>query len=333
MVCTLRSKDLGGSYLKRRGIAVRYLGLGKYSPSNVRAITEMIIQEKAELIHLHGYSAANFGRMASKKTGVANVVHEHAVLKTLPHQFVADLLLRSATDAAVAVSENVKRFMIRSRSIPERKIRVIWNGIDLAKFKRLAEEAIAGKKKELNIPIGAPVIGTVTRLREEKGVEHLIRAIPVINRAVPEAFFLIVGDGPLRSQLADLTQTLRAGRQTLFLGFRDDVADLLSLFDVNVIPSLTEGFPLSLIEGMCIGTPIVATAVGGINEIGVEGENVLFVRPKSADEIAHKVIHLLKDSAMREKFRQSGRRLSQKFGIENNATKLRLLYDELTTHC
>ena len=147
VVCTLRNADPGGGYLERRGIGVRYLAFGKYSLANVKAISEIIIQEKADLIHLHGYSAANFGRMASKKTGVANVVHEHAVLRTLPHQFVADLLLRSATDAAVAVSENVKRFMIRSRSIPESKIRVIWNGIDLKRFKRLAEDAIAEKKE------------------------------------------------------------------------------------------------------------------------------------------------------------------------------------------
>ena len=333
VVCTLRNADPGGCYLERSGIGVRYLGFGKYSLANVKAISALINREKTDLVHLHGYSAANFGRMASRKTGIANVVHEHAVLRTLPHQFAADLLLRSSTDSAIAVSENVKKFMIRSRSIPARKIRVIWNGIDLRKFTRIANEAIQEKKRELNIPIGVPIVGTVTRLRKEKGVEHLIRAIPIIHNAVPEAFFLIVGDGPLRGKLADLSQALNVERQTRFLGFRDDVADLLSLFDINVIPSLTEGFPLSLIEGMCIGTPIVATAVGGINEIGVEGENVLFVRPKRADEIAHKVIHLLKDSTMREKFSQSGRRLSQKFGIESNATKLRQLYDDVITNC
>ena len=332
LVCTLRNPDPGGSYLEKRGMRVLYLGFGKYSPANVKAIADMINREKADLVHLHGYSAANFGRMASRRTGIANVVHEHAVLRTLPHQFVADLLLRSYTDAAIAVSENVKRFMIRSRSIPERKIRVIWNGIDLKKFTRIADDAIERKKNELRIPIGVPVVGTVTRLRKEKGVEHLIRAIPIIHDAVPEAFFLIVGDGPLRSKLEDLCTALNVERQIGFLGFRDDVADILSLFDINVIPSLTEGFPLSLIEGMCIGTPIVATAVGGVKEIGVEGENVLFVRPKNADEIAHKVIQLLKDGTMRDKFRQNGRRLSQKFGIESNAAKLRQLYEDVITN-
>ena len=146
---------------------------------------------------------------------------------------------------------------------------------------------------------------------------------------MPEAFILIVGDGPLRSKLADLTQKLQVERQTLFLGFRDDVADLLSLFDINVIPSLTEGFPLSLIEGMCIGTPIVATRVGGIREIGVDGENVLFVPPKNPEEIARKAIRLLNDRTLREKFKHSGQNLSQKFGIESNATKLRHVYDDV----
>lgn len=330
VVCTLRSDDPGGSYLERRGIGVRYLGFGKYSYSNVKAISELIKQENIDLVHLHGYRAANFGRIASRRSGVANVIHEHAVLRTLPHQFVADLLLRTATDSAIAVSENVKRFMIRSRCIPGKKIRVIWNGIDLKKFARIPAEKIEKKKRELNVPIGVPIIGTITRLRQEKGVEYLIRAIPMIHKAVPEALFLIVGDGPLLKRLMDMTRVLGVEPWTRFLGFRNDVGELLSIFDINVIPSLTEGFPLSLIEGMCVGTPIVATEVGGVSEIGEDGENVLLVRPRNEDEIARKVTHLLNDCSMRKKLSYRGQRLSEKFGIENNAIKLKQLYDELT---
>ena len=187
------------------------------------------------------------------------IVHEHAVLPIVPHQFLADLLLKKITDAAVAVSGNVRDFMIRGRRIPPEKIRVIGNGIRLADYQRGDSTFIRRKKTDLGISQEYQVVGTVARLRKEKGVEYFIRAVPSVLAVRPNVTFVIVGDGELRASLETLAETLHISSNLIFLGFRSDVAELLSIFDVNVIPSLTEGFPLALVEAMAAGNAIVAS--------------------------------------------------------------------------
>jgi hypothetical protein len=122
-VLTLRKPDIAGKYLEDQGIKVYYQNHRKVSIK--KGIMDLMDREKADIVHLHGYSAANFGRIAARKKGVKNIVHEHAILKVLPHQYLADFLLRNLTDSAIAVSNSVKEFMVRGRNIPEEKISVI----------------------------------------------------------------------------------------------------------------------------------------------------------------------------------------------------------------
>jgi glycosyltransferase involved in cell wall biosynthesis len=331
-VCTLRKPDPAGQTLEGNGIRVIYLGGGKYSSKNIGRIAELLHQERADIAHLHGYRATNFGRIASRKVRIMNIVHEHAALGLLPHQYLADLILRNCTDAAIAVSESVKKFMIRVRHIPPSKIRVIWNGIILADYKKRDKATCYKKKFELGIPEGAPVIGTVTRLREEKGIEYFIRAIPAILKEFPAAMFLIVGDGPLKKSLEDMARDLGVAQQIKFLGFRIDVPELLSILDVNVIPSLKEGFPLSFVEAMSVGNAIVASEVGGMLEIAHDSRSVLFVRPADSQEIAARVLFLLKNPTIANGMSGEAMRLSETFSVEKNASKIGELYVNLVTH-
>jgi glycosyltransferase involved in cell wall biosynthesis len=329
IVCTLRKHDPAGKLLEKKGIRVYYLEFGKFSFKNIKGIIKLLEKEKVDILHLHGYSAANFGRIASRKTGVINVVHEHAVLRTLPHQYIADLILRNFTDIGVAVSENVRDFMIRSRSIPSKRITVIRNGINIDKFRKSDDKTIEKKRRELEVPESVRIIGTVTRLRKEKGVEYFIKAMPYILKEFPDVNFLIVGDGALRTQLESLARNLSISEKIRFLGFRSDIVELLSIFDINVIPSLTEGFPLSLVEAMALGNPIVATEVGGMKEIAKDGENVLFVPPKNPLEIGEKVNFLLKNPMLSERLSISAKQLSKEFSIEKSTKLIEELYINL----
>jgi glycosyltransferase involved in cell wall biosynthesis len=114
-----------------------------------------------------------------------------------------------------------------------------------------------------------------------------------------------------------------------FLGFRDDIVELLSLFDINVIPSLTEGFPLSLVEAMALGNVIVATEVGGMKEIAEDGRNVLFVHPKNPLEIGEKVLLLLRNPKLSETLSISAKLLSKEFSIEKSIDFIDELYLKL----
>ena len=327
-VCTLRSPDPAGSYLEEMGIKVYYLGHGKISPANITGIAKLIQTERADIVHLHGYSAANFGRVAARLKGIPNIVHEHAVLKVLPHQYIADKLLARLTDVAIAVSGNVKEFMIHSRSIPQHKIRTIGNGIQLDKYNKIDEILKQKKRHELGIEDNVKIVGTVTRLREEKGNEYLIRALPMVLEQGLDFTLLIVGDGPLRSELERLVIDLGVDGVVQFLGFRSDVPELLSLFDIQVIPSLTEGFPLCLAEAMAAGNAIVASEVGGMKEIGRDGNTVLFIPPKDPQSIAEKIVYLINNDHIAMKLSDNAVNYSTTFSIENSVRHLQQTYVE-----
>ena len=328
-VCSLRNPDPSGEYLEKKGVSVHYLDHGKFSVKNITGITNLIKQNKVDIVHLHGYSSANFGRIAARRKGILNIVHEHAVLKVLPHQYMADLLLRRYTDAAVAVSGNVRDFMIKARSIPESKISIIWNGIRNDKFKKSDQTDIKMKRLELGIPEEHHVVGTVTRLRKEKGNEYFIKSASHILREVPNVFFLIVGDGPQRFKLGELAKTQNLSKNMKFLGYRTDIVELLSILDVNVIPSLSEGFPLSLVEAMSVGNAIVATEVGGMKEIAENGKNILFVPPKNPIEIAEKVVFFLRNGSYAAELSEAAKKMSNKLSISENVNLLSQLYLKL----
>ena len=328
-VCTLKDPDPAGEFLEKMGIKVYYLGFGKFSYKNTSGIRKLLELEHVDIAHLHGYSAANFGRIAARRKGIINIVQEHAVLRVLPHQYIADLLLRNYSDNAIAVSESVKKFMIYGRSIPASKIEVIFNGINLDKFTRVSQNTIQKKRQELEISDNIRIIGTVTRLREEKGNEYFIRAIPDVLKENSNVLFVIVGDGSLRENLERLTRELKVSQHVKFLGFRNDIVELLSIFDINVIPSLKEGFGLTLVEAMSVGNAIVVTRVGGLTEIANDGDTALFVSPRDPIEIGKKVSLLLEDSAFARNISKRAREVSREYSIERSSDLLGKLYLKL----
>ena len=328
-VLSLKPFDPAGDWLKNQGVEVNLLGHGKFSWKNVAGIKKVIETVGAQIIHLHGYSSANFGRIAARQCGIKCIVHEHAVLPILPHQFLADLFLRHHTDAAVAVSGNVRNFMIRGRWIPHEKIRVIGNGIRVADYQKKDQSYIIEKRKEIGIPEGHHVVGTVARLRKEKGVEFVIRSIPAVVEVCSNVMFVIVGEGELRAHLENLAKTLQVSTHVVFLGFRADVPALLSLCDVNVIPSLTEGFPLSLVEAMAAGNAIVASDVGGMREIAKHGETLLFVPPQDPKQLSESILHLLTDIDVATRLSQAAQQHSVRFDIDSSTDSLSKLYEDL----
>lgn len=331
-VCTLRDPDPGADYLEQRSIRVRRFGHGKLSPLNLFAIANFLREESADIAHLHGFASANFGRLVARRLGIANVVHEHATLLDVPaYQRLADRILRHWADAAIAVSRSVREFMIHGRFIPAERINVIGNGVDLERFASPDRKAMAAVRRMLDIPEGHRLVGTVTRLRVEKGPEFFLRAIPPVLEELPTVTFLVVGDGPLRGALETLAKELGVERRVRFLGFRTDVPELLGLLDVLVISSLTEGFPLSLVEGMAAGLPLVATRVGGMSEVARDGDDVLFVPPRDPAAIAAKTIALLENPGMADRLGREAAATAAGYSMAGSAGKLAGLYGRLVT--
>lgn len=329
-VCTLRDPDPGARYLAERNIDVHRFEYGRFSPRNLSAVAGLLREQGADIAHLHGFASANFGRVVTQRLGILNVVHEHATLSNVPaYQRLADRVLRRRTDAAIAVSESVREFMINERSVPPERIHVIGNGVDLERFGSPDMRAAEATRRSLGIPDDHRLVGTVTRLRAEKGPEFFLRAMPHILEEMPSVTFLVVGDGPLRGSLEALARELGVERRARFLGFRTDVPELLALLDVLVISSLTEGFPLSLVEGMAAGCPVVATRVGGMPEVARDGDSVLFVPPQDPEAIARRTLKILQEPDLGRELSRAAVEAAAGYSVAGSARRLADLYAAL----
>jgi glycosyltransferase involved in cell wall biosynthesis len=330
--CGLKKPEPAGRWLEDKGLKVYYLNRGKFSPGIVSDVIELVRKEEIHLLHLHGYSSHNFGRIAARKLGIPSIVHEHAVLDVLPHQYIMDFLLRNRTDIAVALSGAVKEFLVRGRSVPPEKVVIIGNGIDLRKFEKPDSEIIRGIRKELNIPSGSRIVGTITRLREEKGTRYFIESAAKVHLEFPNARFVVVGDGPLRNELETLSHRLGLRDVVLFTGYTDDPSRFLSIFEIAVIPSLREGFCLALIEAMAMEKPIVATKVGAIPEIATDGVDAILVPSKNGDVLSKEIISLLNDREKTGKLARSAKETSDRYSIEASVEKIEDLYRKMLNH-
>lgn len=230
----------------------------------------------------------------------------------------------------ITVSGDQRATLTTKYGMPADKISVIHNGIECSRYG--ADAAAAARlRDELRIAAGSTVITNIGRLAEQKGQRYLVEAMEIlVKRGLPvPVTVLVVGDGPLRGALEEEAQ--RRGVQDLirFTGFRRDIADILSVTDIFVLPSLNEGFPLTLLEAMAAGKPAVASRVTGTSEAVAEGETGLLCAPASPEDLAEKLLLLLEDRERRilmgERARQAAR---NKFDVSIMVEKTRSLYRE-----
>ena len=232
-------------------------------------------------------------------------------------------------DRIVVVTEAIRQEFTDLVKEAEGKTTTIYNGLDLRRFEGLAQPH--DKRQELGIPDSALVIGTVSRLAPEKGLSDFIDAAPQALSAMPRAWFLVVGDGPMRGKLeAEAIQKGLGGRM-IFTGFRRDVLDLLAAMDIFALSAISrEALSIAVLEAMALKKPVVATNVGGTYELVVDGENGLLVPPGDAKGLAEALIALCKDKGKRMVMGKAGRRRVERlFRIEDMVAKNLELYREL----
>jgi len=232
-------------------------------------------------------------------------------------------LVSIRVDRYIAVSHEVSRQLRRSIPILKHKVQVVQNGIPLEPFNRPVNSTLrttlAGARKR-------PVVLTTARLHKQKGCRYLLEAAT----QVPEAMFVIAGDGPQRTKLEVLTRELGLIDRVVFLGHRDDIPDLLASCDVFVLPSLFEGLPISVLEAMAAGKPVIATAIGGTDEAVVHGETGLLVPPADADALAAAIRTVLSDPVLAQRLAAAGKaRVYEKFSAETMMQGLMEIYDDL----
>ena len=240
----------------------------------------------------------------------------------------AESVLDWFTDHYVAVSEDLRNEGVRAGIYRPEKVTVIPNGLQLDHIPSTFDAA--AKRKALGIPANCPVIGTVTRLEPQKANEVFLRAVAHAVKRVPNMVTLIAGDGPQRRQLENLAAELGLAERVRFLGWRTDAVEILGALDIFCMSSRWEGCPMVLLEAMAMRRPVVATDIGGVREIVVDGETGLLVALDEPEALADAIVRLLGADAERERFGQAGRRrLEEHFSAEGMLAAYRRLYRNL----
>jgi glycosyltransferase involved in cell wall biosynthesis len=325
---SLRKKDLSEETLESFGVDITYLHKSRFDPATLPALLKVIDRKKIDVLHLHGYGATTFGRLAGARRRIPTILHEHANLTDTPwFQKIADRALEPFTDIAIAVSRSTADFVSGPRQIPAHKVKVVYLGVPLEEFsrERTADE-IASAREELGIRPGEFAIGTVTRLHESKGNSYLVDAARRVIGQRPQARFFLVGEGPLQPALEAQARSLGLGDRFVFAGFARDVARVVSAFDLSVFPSLWEGTPLTVFEAVAMGKPIVATDADGLLDVLTADHDALIVPKRNADALAGAIVRMMDDGALRSGLAAQARVTGRRYDIDAFVAKMERLY-------
>ncbi|HHW03881.1 MAG TPA: glycosyltransferase family 4 protein [Thermoanaerobacterales bacterium] len=313
--------------LRQKNIKVFELSGGEKSLKfeHIKELMGIISREKIDIVHTHASFA---GRIAGKLSGCRVVLTRHGLgqcKKGFVQRTITGILSRIFTDAIIAISRAVKISMMET-GVPADMIKIIYNGIDVSEFNSIEPRL----KKEFNLVEKSPIVGIVARLVPEKGYEYALKAMPAVLKKFPGAVMVIVGDGPLRKALEDLCLDLGIHEHVIFLGYQDRVETLEADFDVFLLPSVSEGLGLSLLEAMALAKPVVATEVGGIPEVVKSGVNGLLVPPRDPSAIAEAIIRILSSKQMAYSLGQAAKNtVFDRFSARYMAEKTMEVYDKI----
>jgi glycosyltransferase involved in cell wall biosynthesis len=286
-------------------------------PGMVWRLRRLFRRERFDVIHTHDDKPLLYAGPAGWLAGVARRVHTHH------HGFIPQLGRRQRrlvawasrlVDPFVCVSHDAARYATE-QGISASKLRVLWNGIDLARF------AYHGPRPE------GPAVA-VARLSPEKDIRNLLQAVPHIIDVMPGFRLEIAGDGPCRAELMDLARELHLGEHVRFLGEVGDVSALLGRASLFVLPSQSEGISLTILEAMARGLPVVATKVGGTPEVVEDGKNGLLVAARDPAALARGILHIAGNPQDGQRMGLAARqRAEMHFDVRKMVAQYEALYD------
>lgn len=300
-------------------------------------IISILQNNRIDILHTHGGVAGFFGRWAAHKCNIPVIIHTLHGIHYLHYRNIflkyfyvlLERMFSRFTHALIFVSDADRERGRKLRLAPEEKLMVIKNGIDFSLFESQVEKVDRQNytKSEFGLDSSQPCVGTVARLHRQKGIPFLLRAARRIKKAFPKSRILIVGGGPLQKKLERMNRSLGLEGFVLFLGERKDTAQLFSLFDVFVLPSLWEGLPYVLMESAALEKAVVATDIDGVRELIKDGETGVLVPPKNPVKLAEAVIRLIQDENYASKLGENLKReIYQRYTLSQMVDQIQDLY-------
>jgi len=307
----------------------------------VRRLTALFRATRPTIVHTHSSKAGIVGRLAARLAGVPIRVHSiHGFgfnawqPAALRHALIAmERMVAPLTTHFIAVSRSTARQGIELGIVPPDRVTVIRSGIRIAEFERAARDQALrngrGLRGDLGLPADAPLVGMVACFKPQKAPLDFVEVAARVAAQVPGATFVLVGDGELRRAIVARAAALGLGPRLRLLGWRRDVARVMSALDVLLHTSLWEGLPRVLPEAIAAGLPVVATGVDGATDILEDGVSGIVCRPHDIGALAAGVQRLLADRDLRRSLAARARRLLPEFDIDAMVRSQEELYARL----
>ena len=314
VVCLLPERTPISRRMEEAGVRIVYLDkkLG-LDLSMVPKLKKLMLAEKPDVVHTH-LNVIKYAALAARLAGVPvcihtvhNVAQEEAEgrLQKITNRFY----FRSGWSVPVALSPKVQQSIVDVYGLPEEKIPVIYNGIDLSRC-RIKENYETDVLRLIHIG----------RFNEQKNHEGLLNAFAKIREQIPDCRLDLIGDGELRETVEQQAKMLGLWESVRFLGSQSNVYPYLKDADIFLLPSKYEGMPMTIIEAMGTGLPVVATAVGGVPDMLKQEQSGLLTACEP-DAVAEAVIRLAKDPALRERLGRAAKQESRRFSAETMAER------------
>ncbi|HPL62317.1 MAG TPA: glycosyltransferase [Syntrophales bacterium] len=259
-----------------------------------------IRKRQVDVIHTHNAAGLIYGVTAALVSGARCIVHtEHGKEPALSQNKIGKLTEKFllGKTSIVAVSEQLREDLVREYDLPAGRIKVVLNGINAERFRR--PECREKARMSMGIENGGVLIGHIARLVPLKNQKFLIAIFGELKKIHPEVRLVIAGGGPLMNELRSFAEKERLSGDVLFLGERRDIPEILSALDLFILPSLTEGISITLLEAMAAGVPVIASRVGGNEEIIEHGRSGILISPDEPREWIEKIGILLRNQSER----------------------------------
>jgi glycosyltransferase involved in cell wall biosynthesis len=330
---TAEAGDRFVSRLEHAGVSTSVIAAGPDgNPWAVARLAHLVRRFRPDIVHTHLIHGDAYGQPVARAIGVPAVssVHGTPAFYRRPWLRKTGQVLSRLADWRVAISEHVRRFLLELELAKPDRIRVIPYGIDPVPWRDAARRRSV-ERCRLSLESDEIVVGIVARVIEGKGHQALVDAVRIARADVPALRLLVAGAGPALPRVrasvpSDERQAIR------FLGFVDDVAGFMSACDVVACPTepeLGEGFGLSALEAMAMGRPVVATRVGSLPEVVLDGESGLLVEPHATADLAAALVRLASEHRLRECLgKGAARRAAEQFSLDGMVTATLGLYDD-----
>lgn len=305
---------------KQMGIPSLCVHKGKHDRWKVMRLVSAFIEEHCvNVINAHHFTPFFYGLYGAKKHGckifyTAHTVNEVDLIRTF-WSILGSLLLR-LSDGAIGISPGVTEAIKRQFHLSDTKIFTLSNAINQSRFAVIVD--VKEKKKELNINEDEKVIGCVGNLRYQKNYPNLIKGFRIVENKLGKVRLIIAGEGKRKGELEALIKGLGLNGKVLLLGPRHDIPEVMKIMDVYCLASTFEGLPLSLLEAMAAGLPVVGTDVPGIRDVIIHERNGLLVPPDNPGELSTALIRILTDQGLAKDLSEKGREyVFQTHGMED----------------